>query len=81
MCASTEKPAKSPWSCFEKERPCLSALPVNPFDIATIGQVRASSQFRVTLDTNRYSVPAEYAGAALTLKTYPDRLCIYCSEN
>jgi hypothetical protein len=29
------------------------------------------------LDTNHYSVPAEYAGARLTLKTYPDRLCIY----
>ncbi|MBA2881505.1 hypothetical protein HNR65_001832 [Desulfosalsimonas propionicica] len=39
--------------------------------------MRASSQFRITLDTNRYSVPAEYAGSMLTLKTYPDRLCIY----
>jgi hypothetical protein len=39
--------------------------------------VRASSQFRITLDTNHYSVPAEYAGAPLTLKTHPDRLCIY----
>ena len=38
------------------------------------------SQFRVTLDTNRYSVPAEYAGRRLTLKTYPDRLCIYCED-
>src|SRR5919202_182414 len=37
----------------------------------------ASRQFRITLDTNRYSVPAHYAGQALTLKTYPDRLCIY----
>ena len=29
------------------------------------------------VDTNTYSVPAEYAGAALTLKLYPDHLCIY----
>ena len=42
-----------------------------------MSQVRASRQFRITLDTNRYSVPAHYAGHALTLKTYPDRLCIY----
>lgn len=42
-----------------------------------MSQVRASRQFRITLDTNRYSVPAHYAGQALTLKTYPDRLCIY----
>jgi hypothetical protein len=42
--------------------------------------VRASRQFRITLDTNRYSVPAEYAGQPLTLKTYPDRLCLYAEE-
>ena len=39
--------------------------------------VRASKQFRLTLDANRYSVPARYAGCRLTFKTYPDRLCIY----
>ncbi|HRY67498.1 MAG TPA: hypothetical protein P5304_05780 [Phycisphaerae bacterium] len=39
--------------------------------------VRANSQFRVTVDTNTYSVPAEYARAALTLKLYPDHLCLY----
>jgi hypothetical protein len=39
--------------------------------------VRASRQFRITLDTNRYSVPAYLAGQAMTLKTYPDRLCLY----
>jgi hypothetical protein len=42
-----------------------------------VSQVRASRQFRITLDTNRYSVPAHYAGQALTLKTYPERLCLY----
>ena len=54
-----------------------SPLPLHPFDIATVSQVRASRQFRITLETNRYSVPAHYAGQALTLKTYPDRLCLY----
>jgi hypothetical protein len=55
-------------------------LPAHPYDIGTITQVRASTQFRVTLDSNHYSVPAEYAGANLTLKAYPDRLCIYCGD-
>ena len=55
----------------------MTQLTPHPYDIATISQVRASRQFRVTVDTNHYSVPAEYAGARLTLKTYPDRLCIY----
>lgn len=71
---------KQPITLFEEERAALLQLPENPFDIATVSQVRASSQFRITVDTNRYSVPAEYAGAGLTLKTYPDRLCVYCDE-
>ena len=68
---------QKPVDLFEKEKPYLNPLPINPFDIATLLQVRASSQFRVTLDTNRYSVPAQYAGRRLLLKAYPDRLCIY----
>ncbi len=70
-----------PVDLFVKEHSFMQALPENPFDIATVCQVRASSQFRITLDTNRYSVPAEYASRRLTLKTYPDRLCIYCDNN
>jgi transposase len=66
-----------PLDLWHKEKPYLSPLPLYPFDIATVSQVRASRQFRITLDTNRYSVPAHFAGQALTLKTYPDRLCIY----
>jgi hypothetical protein len=34
----------------------------------------------VTLDTNRYSVPARFAGQPVTLKAYPDRVCIYQGE-
>jgi len=71
---------KQPVELWQKEKPCLLPLPVQPFDIGTISQVRASSQFRITMDTNRYSVPAEYAGTRLTVKIYPDRLCIYNDE-
>jgi len=39
--------------------------------------VRASPRFRVSYDANRYSVPAAYASTLLTLKVYPDRLCMY----
>lgn len=66
-----------PLDLWHKEKPYLSPLPLYPFDIATVSQVRASRQFRITLETNRYSVPAHFAGQALTLKTSPDRLCIY----
>jgi transposase len=71
---------QKPLEVWQKEKPYLSPLPTNPFDIATVSQVRASRQFRITLDTNRYSVPAHYAGQTLTLKTYPDRLCVYTED-
>lgn len=69
-----------PTERFQAEQAHLKPLPPQPYDIASIRSVRASKQFRVTLDTNRYSVPAEYASARVTLKAYPDRLCIYDRE-
>jgi transposase len=71
---------RKPVEMFEEEKDSLLSLPPHPYDIGVISQVRASPQFRITLDTNRYSVPAEYAGASLSLKTYPDRLCIYHAD-
>lgn len=68
---------KQPVEMLAEEQPHLLALPANLYDIGTVSQVRASSQFRVSLDSNRYSVPARYAGARLTMKIYPDRLCLY----
>jgi transposase len=70
----------TPTALWHTERPSLRPLPLHPFDIATVSQVRASRQFRITLETNRYSVPAHYAGQTLTLKTYPDRLCVYLGD-
>jgi transposase len=72
---------KPPLELWHSEKPHLSSLPTHPFDIATVTQVRASRQFRITLDTHHYSVPAHLAGQALTLKTYPDRLCLYYQNN
>jgi hypothetical protein len=53
--------------------------PVNPrlFDVGRVVTVRASRQFRVTLESNRYSVPARFAGQPVTMKVYPDRVCVY----
>lgn len=71
---------KRPLDLFEQEKPQLQPAPAVPFDVGTVYPVRASSRFRITYETNRYSVPAEYAGTLLTLKAYPDRLCIYHQE-
>ncbi len=37
-----------PTALWHTERPSLRPLPVHPFDIATVSQVRASRQFRIT---------------------------------
>ena len=68
---------KRPVELFALERDRLRPLPELVYDLGSVHTVRASNRFRVTFDANRYSVPAEYASQRLTLKSYPDRLCIY----
>ncbi len=68
---------KKPVDLFKVEKPALRPLPEAPYEVAVSRMVRATNRFRVKVDTNRYSVPAEYAGQRLALKAYPDRLCIY----
>jgi transposase len=60
-----------------EEQAALQALNPRAYDVARPISVRASRQFRVVLETNKYSVPAAYAGQLVTLKAYPDRLCVY----
>jgi len=66
-----------PVDLFAQERPHLGPLNPNTYDLAHTSTSIASSQFRITLDTNQYSVPAAYAHRRLTVKAYPDRICIY----
>ena len=68
---------RRPVDRFEEERDRLRPLPERVHDFGNVHTVRASNRFRVTFEANRYSVPAEYASQRLTLKAYPDRICIY----
>jgi len=68
---------QKPQDLFELEKSQLRPLTVRPYDLATVTTVPVSRRCRVRLDTNHYSVPPRYAGALLTLKAYPDRLCLY----
>ncbi|MCA1793994.1 MAG: IS21 family transposase [Desulfobacteraceae bacterium] len=68
---------KRPIDMLADEKPYLRGLPVSSYDIGQTSQVRASVQYRVSLDDNRYTVPAQLAGVRLTLKKYPDHLCLY----
>jgi hypothetical protein len=55
----------------------MRTLNLHPYDLGRTSTCVASSQFRITLDTNQYSVPFAYAHRRLTVKDYPDRVCIY----
>ena len=66
-----------PVDLFAQERPHLLPLNQHRYDVARPATTIASSQFRITLDTNRYSVPYAFAHRRLTVKAYPDRICIY----
>ena len=59
---------RRPVDLFEEERDKLQPLPETVHDFANLHAVRASNRFRVTFQTNRYSVPAQYASRRLTLK-------------
>ena len=64
----------------ETERAALSALPAGPHPCTSARTVAASSRFRVTVDTNRYSVPAAFASQKLNLRLAADRVTAYDSH-
>lgn len=71
---------RRPVDLWREELAQLQTVNERPFDVGRVLNLRANRQFRVTLDTNRYSVPARYAGQPVTVKAYPDRVCIYQGE-
>jgi len=71
---------RRPVDLFAEERESLRRPNPNPYDLGRVLNVRASSQFRIALDTNRYSVPARYANQRVIVKAYPERVCIYAQD-
>jgi hypothetical protein len=68
---------RRPVDLFAEERARLKTPNAQPYDLARVVSLRASTQFRIAFEANRYSVPAKYAGQRVTVKAYPDRLCLY----
>lgn len=68
---------RRPVDLWAEERPHLGSVNSRLFDVGRVLAVRANRQFRVTLERNRYSVPARFAGQQVTMKVYPDRVCVY----
>lgn len=65
---------KKPVDMFSTEQQRLKPLPAIPYDCCAVRNVRVNPQFRVVFETNRYSVPSEYAYKTVCQKTYVDRL-------
>jgi transposase len=61
---------KTPQELFAQEK--LRPLHPLPYEAAVLETVRVNSQFRFKVDSNRYSVPCQYASSRLTLKRWPD---------
>ena len=72
---------KKPIEMFNEERPELLKLTHTPYDVGVSRSVTVSSQFRITFETNTYSVPAEYASKRVLLRVYPDKLIVYHEHN
>jgi len=66
-----------PLDRFEAERPLLESLPAADYDCAIICSPGASSQALVQFQTNRYSVPHDFAEKTLTLKATGQTVCVY----
>lgn len=61
----------------ELEKAALRPLPAGPHSCAVTRTISVSSTFRVTLDTNRYSVPCSFASRRLTLRQTADRVVLH----
>lgn len=68
---------KAPVELFSEEKSTLTPVSALPYDTARVRPLLVNSRFRVTLETNRYSVPAHWAGTTLTARIYADRLALY----
>lgn len=71
---------RKPIEMYAEEQALLRPLNERPYDIARVLDQRVSPQLRVVLDTNTYSVPARYASQRVTLKAWPQRVCVYHGE-
>jgi transposase len=68
---------RQPNDLFAEERVRLLPLNPHPSPAVRVLDLRASSQFRVTVDTNHYSVPARLARHPVRVHVGSERLLIY----
>lgn len=59
---------------WEKERPTLHPLPLQPFEACRLRSVTVSKMSTVMLETNQYSVPCDYVGHKVWVKAFVDKV-------
>ncbi|WP_051019967.1 Mu transposase domain-containing protein [Thermoanaerobacterium thermosaccharolyticum] len=62
---------------FLEEQKALAPLPVTPYDPAVKSQVKVNSDGLIHFDTNRYSVPLDFAGYEVTVSATPFEIIVY----
>lgn len=65
---------------FEEEKLCLHELPSRKFEACRRISTFIDKQLLVRIDTNRYSVPVEYAYQQCRIKVFADKVEIYCKH-
>jgi hypothetical protein len=66
---------KSVWQVFEEEKPYLR-VQQKAFDGYVSEERRANTQCLVRYEHNSYSIPCTYAGRAVTVRAYADRIVL-----
>lgn len=61
------------------EQSLLKPLPQERFDVSVVGEARVDDKSRITVRTNRYSVPASLVGRTISWKISPLRLEVWYS--
>jgi transposase len=65
---------------WESEKPQLLPLPADDYQACRSQPVKVNPYSQVVFETNRYSVPAEYAQKQLVLRAYPFRIEILAQD-
>jgi transposase len=79
----THVPNKSEtvFEMWEKEKEYLYTLPANQFEACKLLSCKVNKTSLITVETNRYSVPCSYAGQAVWVKIFVDRVIVVAQNH
>jgi transposase len=81
---NTERPSDAtkelPAVLLAQEQPHFGPIPAQATDYGFFDSVVVSREGLVTIETNRYSVPAHLMGRALTARIHPDHIDLFANQ-